>query len=95
MDKVQLKLVNSKLLGPEEILRVIRSSSETSALYDGFLALKSNCQHFGYLVHTSYDVDTDSVPFSEGLSMNYTTNMKHYLFIAIIIVETQQNFFLI
>ena len=45
-------------------------------------------------VHNSYDVDTDLVPFREGLSMNYTTNMKHYLFIAIIIAETQQNFFL-
>ena len=58
-----------------------------------FKALKSNCQHSGYLVYTSYDIDTHSVPFREGLIMNNTTNMKHYLFIAIIIAETQQNFF--
>ena len=36
----------------------------------------------------------DSVPFGEGLSMKYTINMKHYLFIAIIIAETQQHFLL-
>ena len=34
--EVQLKLVNSKSRGPEEILRVIRSSSQTSVLYDTF-----------------------------------------------------------
>ena len=37
----------------------------------------------------------DSVPFGEGLSMKYTKNMKHYLFIAIIIAETQQNLFIV
>ena len=58
-----------------------------------FLSIEVELSTSGYLVHTSYDVDNDSVPFREGLSMNYTTNMKLYLFIAIIIAETQQNFF--
>ena len=61
-----------------------------------FSALKSNCHRSGYFVHTSYDVYTiyiaDSVPFGEGLSVNIT-NMKHYLFIAIIIAETKQRFY--
>ena len=63
-----------------------------------FSALKSNCHRSGYFVHTSYDVYTiyiaDSVPFGEGLSVNIT-NMKYYLFIAIIIAETKQNVFII
>ena len=61
-----------------------------------FLALKSDGQRLGYLVHTSYVVDklyiAESVPFGEGLSMNYTLNMKD-LFIAKPIAETQQTFF--
>ena len=63
-----------------------------------FSALKSDGQRLGYLAHPSYDVDklyiADSVPFGEGLSMNYTINMKD-LFIAITIAETQQIFFFI
>ena len=44
------------------------------------------CSHFILYI-------VDSVPFGEGLSMNYTISMKRYLFIAIIIAEKQHNFF--
>ena len=60
-----------------------------------FSALKSDYQHSGtwFTLHTTFILYiADPVPFGEGLSMNIMTNTKHYLFIAIIIAEIQQNF---
>ena len=76
-------------MGPEEILRVIRNSSYTSALNDSFFSIEVELSSFGVLCSHFIRRIADSVPFGEGLSVNIT-NMKHYLFIAIIIAETKR-----
>ena len=59
------------------------------------LKLDLQCSSQWFALHTVLVVYIAfTLPFGEGLSIRYTINMIHYLFIAIIIAETQLNFLL-